>query len=435
MKRFAFSLMFFLPLLLPAQTVISIKIDGTINPVAAGFIHRSIEKAVREKAECLVIQLNTPGGLLESTRIIVSDLLESPVPVVVFVSPGGAHAGSAGVFITLAASIAAMAPGTNLGAAHPVDLQARQDTVMNEKIMNDAAAFIRTVAEKRRRNGQWAELAVRKSLSLTENEALAQNVIDLIARNQEDLLLQLDGKTIDSGEGSERGIARPGTSPRVLHTRSAHIESLEMGFTEKIFDLISNPNITYILLLLGLYGILFEFFNPGSILPGIVGVISLILAFYSMQTLPINYAGLALIIFAVILFLLDIKIASHGLLAIGGIISLLLGSMMLIRPGSDREFVGISLTVIIASTAVTALFFLTVIGLGLRAQRGGPVTGPEALIGETGEAIEALSPLGTVSIHGERWKAESVAGNIEQGKKIRVTGMQNLKLYVETVVS
>ena len=416
MKLISIPLLLLLPLLLSAQTVIFIKLDGTINPATAGFIHRSIEKATREKAECLVIQLNTPGGLLESTRNIVSDMLESPVPLVVFISPGGAHAGSAGVFLTLAAHIAAMAPGTNLGAAHPVNLQGQQDTVMGDKIINDAAAFIRTIAEKRHRNGQWAELAVRTSVSLTENEALAQNVIDLIAKDRGDLLRQIDGKNTGTG---------------VLHTRSAHIESLEMGFTEKILDLISNPNITYILLMLGLYGLLFELYNPGSILPGIVGIISLILAFYSMQTLPVNYAGLALIIFAVILFLLDIKLASHGLLAIGGIVSLLLGSIMLIRPGSDGDFARISLVVIIVSTAITAIFFLTIIGLGLKAQRGKPVTGMEGLIGEVGETLEALTPVGSIRVHGERWKAESVAGNIEQGEKVRVIRIQDWKLYVQ----
>jgi membrane-bound serine protease (ClpP class) len=423
MKLISIPLLFFLPLLLSGQTAIFIKLDKTVNPATAEFIHRSIEKATQESAECLVIQLNTPGGLLESTRKIVSDMLESPIPVVVFVSPAGAHAGSAGVFITLAAHIAAMAPGTNLGAAHPVGLQGQVDTVMNDKITNDAAAFIRSIAEKRHRNGQWAELAVRKSVSLTENEALAQNVIDLIAKDPEDLLRQIDGKNTGSGNGA-----------RILHTRSAHIESLEMGFTEKVLDLISNPNITYILLMLGLYGLLFEFYNPGSILPGIVGVISLILAFYSMQTLPVNYAGLALIIFAIILFLLDIKLASHGLLAIGGIVSLLLGSIMLIRPGSSTDFVGISRVVIIVSTAVTALFFLTIIGLGLKAQRGRPVTGLEGLIGEMGETLEALTPTGSVRVHGERWKAESIAGNIGPGEKVRVIRMKDWKLYVERLM-
>lgn len=418
MKHLALFLLFLLPLVLPAQTIISIRINGTINPVAAGFIHRSIEKAVVEKATCLLIRLNTPGGLLESTRLIVSDLLESKVPVVVYVSPGGAHAGSAGVFITLAADFAAMAPGTNLGAAHPVDLQGQVDTIMGDKVTNDAAAFIRTIAEKRHHNGKWAELAVRKSVSLTEQEALAQNVIDLIAKDTEDLLGQLDGKTVGS---------------TTLHTRSARIETLEMSFTEKLLDLISNPNFTYILLMLGMYGILFEFFNPGSILPGIVGVISLILAFYAMQTLPVNYAGLALIIFAVLLFILDIKLASHGLLAIGGIVSLLLGSLMLIRPGTGPDFVGISKVVIVSFTAITALFFLTIIGLGLKAQSRKQVNGLEAMIGETGITLEALTPTGTIRFQGEQWRAESVTGPIDKGKKVIIKSVQNLKVFVEPV--
>ncbi|MHA4806493.1 NfeD family protein [Flavitalea flava] len=418
MKHFALFLLFLMPLVLPAQSVIFIKIDGTINPVAAGFIHRSLEKATQEKATCLIIQLNTPGGLLASTRLIVSDLLESKVPVVVYVSPGGAHAGSAGVFLTLAADLAAMAPGTNLGAAHPVDLQGQSDSVMGDKVTNDAAAFIRSIAEKRHHNGKWAEAAVRKSVSLTEQEALSENVIDLIARNTEDLLGQLDGKTV-------------GTA--ILHTRSARVETLEMSFTEKILDLISNPNFTYILLMLGMYGILFEFFNPGSILPGIVGVISLILAFYAMQTLPVNYAGLALIVFALLLFVLDLKLASHGLLAIGGVVALLLGSLMLIRPGTGPDFVGISKVIIVAFTTVTALFFLGVIGMGLKAQQRKQVTGPEAMIGATGITLEALTPTGMIRFQGEHWKAESVSGPIDKGKKVRIRNVQHLKLFVEPV--
>jgi len=424
MKRISLIFTFFLPLLLSAQTVISIKIDGMINPVAAAFIHRSVEKAISEKAECLIVHLNTPGGLLKSTRIIVSDLLESPVPVIVFVSPAGAHAGSAGVFITLAAQVAAMSPGTNLGAAHPVNLQGEQDPIMNDKATNDAAAFIRTIAEKRKRNGQWADEAVRKSLSITESEALKQNVIDLIAKNTNDLLNQLDGKIVEVGSES-----------RILHTKSARILYIEMGLGEKILNLISDPNIAYILFLLGLFGVMFELNNPGSIFPGIVGVIALILAFYSMHTLPINYAGVGLIIFAIILFLLEIKIASHGLLAIGGIVSLLLGSMMLIQTGSNLEFVRISRSVIITSVIITSFFFLLIIGLGLKAQRLKPVTGLEGLIGETGESLEALTPIGMVRVHGERWKAESIAGNIEQGEKVRVISVKNLKLYVEQISS
>lgn len=404
-----------------AQKAVSIKIDGTINPVAADFIHRAIEKTQNEKAQCLIIHLNTPGGLLQSTRIIVSDILESPVPVVVYVAPAGAHSGSAGVFITLAAHIAAMAPGTNIGAAHPVEMQGSMDTIMNAKATNDAAAFIRTIAEKRNRNLEWAEDAVRHSLSITETEALAKKVIDTVARNDEDLLKKIDGKKIELSSGTT-----------TLHTVNANIEKYEMGTIQKLLNIISDPNISYILLMLGMYGLLFELYSPGAIFPGIIGVISLILAFYSMQTLPINYAGLALIIFGVILFVLEIKIVSHGLLTIGGIVSLLLGSLMLIRSDSTFDFIGISMSVIIASVAVTAFFFLFVIGLGIKAQRAKPATGIEGMIGEIGSSLETLNPAGRVHVHGETWSAESVSGLINKGEKIRVTGIKNLKLYVES---
>jgi len=422
MKRFLFYSLtiLFLPLTVLAQKVVSIKIDATINPVAADFIHRSIEKAHNEKAECLIIHLNTPGGLLQSTRIIVSDIMQSPVPVVVYVAPTGAHSGSAGVFITLAANIAAMAPGTNIGAAHPVGMQTSMDTIMNAKVTNDAAAFIRTIAEKRNRNLEWAEDAVRHSLSITETEALAKKVIDTIAASDEELLKEIDGKIIE---------VRSGTA--TLHTRTAIIEEYEMGTMEKLLNLLSDPNIAYILLMLGMYGLLFELYSPGAIFPGIIGVIALILAFYSMQTLPINYAGLALIIFGIILFLLEIKIVSHGLLAIGGTVSLLLGSLMLIRPDASWNFVSLSLSVIIASVAVTAFFFLFVIGLGIRAQRAKPVTGVEGMIGSLGESLETLDPVGRVRVHGELWNAESRSGPINKGERIRVVGMKNLKLHVE----
>ncbi|MBI1768607.1 MAG: nodulation protein NfeD [Bacteroidetes bacterium] len=407
-----------------AQTVICIKVDGSINPSSAEFIHRGILKATQEKAECLIIHLNTPGGLLKSTRVIVGDILESPVPVVVYVSPGGAHAGSAGVFITLAAHIAAMTPGTNIGAAHPVDLLGGRDTVMNEKATNDAAAFIRTIAEKRKRNWQWAEDAVRKSLSVTESQALEKNVIDLVATNSRELLVQIDKRIVEVNSGT-----------KTLQTKNASIKWIEMGTSEKILDLLSDPNVAYILMLLGLYGLMFELYNPGSILPGIVGVICMILAFYSMHTLPVNYAGVALIVFAIILFLLEIKIASHGVLAIGGIISLMLGSMMLIRSDSTIEFVRISWSVIISSTIITSFFFLFVIGIGLKAQRAKPVTGIEGLTNEIGESLETLDPSGKVWVHGEVWGAESIGGKIEKGEKVRITGVENLKLHVDHFIS
>ncbi len=415
-----FIFLLLVPAWLAGQTVVSIKINGTINPASADFIHNSIVKAGNEKAECLIIHLNTPGGLLKSTRIIVGDILESTVPVVVYVSPGGAQAGSAGVFITLAAHIAAMATGTNIGAAHPVNLQGSPDTIMSQKATNDAAAFIRTIAEKRKRNLQWAEEAVRKSVSITEKEALDKKVIDLIARNDQELLNMADGKQIEVASGT-----------KTLHTRNAHLVWFEMGTMEKILNIISNPNIAYLLMMLGFFGIMFELFNPGAILPGIVGVISLILAFYSMHTLPVNYAGLALIIFAIALFLLEIKVMSHGMLAIGGAVSLLLGSMMLIRTSSTLEFARISHSVIIASTAVTVLFFLFVIGVGLKAQRAKPVTGVEGLMGEVGETLVTLDLTGTVRVHGEVWNAESISGMISKGEKVRVAGIKDLKLFVE----
>ncbi len=415
-------LFFLLPVFVAAQKVVSIKIDGSINPVTADFIRNSIERAHSENAECIIIQLNTPGGLLKSTRVIVSEILESPLPVIVFVSPGGAHAGSAGVFITLAAHIAAMAPGTNIGAAHPVTMQAQMDTTMNEKATNDAAAFIRSIAEKRHRNIEWAERAVRRSYSYTETEAFQDSVIDMIAKNEQELLEMINGKIVELTSGK-----------KALQTSGAKIETYEMSFLEKLLDIISDPNIAYILLLLGMYGIFFELYNPGAILPGIVGVIALILAFYSMHSLPVNYAGLALIIFAIILFILEIKIVSHGLLAIGGIVSLLLGSMMLIKSGSSLEMTRISRAVIITATAVTALFFLFVVGLGLKAQRRKAVTGLEAMIGETGEVLEMLAPGGTVRVQGEIWKAESLGGTLQKGDKIRVKEMKNFTLYVEPI--
>ena len=424
MNRFLpyYFLLFFITSSLLAQKIISIKIDGTINPVTADFIHNAIEKAKKENAECLIIHLNTPGGLLQSTREIVSDMLESSVPVVVYVSPGGSHAGSAGVFITIAANIAAMAPGTNIGAAHPVTLQAQMDTTMNEKVTNDAAAFIRTIAEKRNRNMVWAERAVRRSYSYTETEALEDTAIDLIAKNDQELLMKIDGKTIELTSGT-----------KTLHTSSVIIEEYKMNVWEKILDIISDPSIAYILLLMGMYGIFFELYNPGAILPGIVGVIALILAFYAMHTLPINYAGLALIIFSILLFLLEIKIVSHGLLAIGGIISLLLGSMMLIKSTSSLEVVRISKAVIFSATIVTALFFLFVVGLGIKAQRRKVVTGKEGLIGETAEVIEILAPFGIVKVQGELWSAESLAGTINNGEKVIIKEMKDLKLYVEPI--
>jgi membrane-bound serine protease (ClpP class) len=403
-----------------AQKVLSIKLETTINPASADFIHRAIEAAQKEQAACLLIHLNTPGGLLKSTRVIVSDILESPVPVVVYVSPGGAHAGSAGVFITMAAHIAAMAPGTNIGAAHPVNTQGQMDSVMSAKVTNDATAFIKTIAAKRGRNGEWGANAVRNSVSLTESEALEYNVINLVAASEQELLTKIDGKKVTVSTGAV-----------ALKTKNATVQSLEMGWGEKMLNILSDPNVAYILFLLGLYGLLFELYSPGVIFPGIIGGICIILALYTMHTLPVNYAGLALIVFGVILFLLELKIVSHGLLGIGGVISLLLGSMMLIRTNEVWHVASLSWTVIITAVAISSLFFLFIIGMGLKAQRAKPTIGLEAMIGEIGQSLSELNPGGTVRMHGEIWRAISATGLIAEGKKVVVTGFLNFTLQVE----
>jgi membrane-bound serine protease (ClpP class) len=424
MKKITLLLFWFLlsSLQLNAQSykVVVITLDGAINPAAADYIHYGIEQAVKRNAECLILKLNTPGGLLESTRNIVSDILQSPVPVVVYVDPPGSRAASAGVFITLSAHIAAMAPGTNIGAAHPVSLQGKMDSTMTEKVTNDAAAFIRSISKQRNRNLKWAENAVRKSVSITETEALKLNVIDLIAKNTNDLLDKINGRKIQTVSGVS-----------ILHTKDAKIVNVDMSFQQKLLSILSDPNIAYILLMLGFYGLLFELYNPGSIFPGVIGVISLVLAFYSMHTLPINYAGLALIIFGIILFILEIKIISHGLLTIGGVICLILGSIMLIKTDSAFEVFHISWQIIAAVVVITILFFTFVIGLGIKAQIRKPTTGKEGLINETGEAISDLDPSGQVKVHGEIWRAVSIEGKILKGSKIIVAEVSNLLLKIK----
>jgi membrane-bound serine protease (ClpP class) len=344
----------------------------------------------------------------------------------VYVAPGGAQAASAGAFITIAGHIAAMAPGTNIGAAHPVTMGDGQNiadstNVPLTKATNDAAAFARTIAEARGRNVQWAEQAVRGSVSITETEALRDNVIDLISRNCTHLLEQTDGRRVALPEDTI-----------TLRTAGAEIYDREMTFQQKILDILSDPNIAYVLLMLGMYGLFFELYNTGSILPGVVGGICIILAFYSMNTLPVNYAGLALIVFGIILFLLEIKIVSHGVLSIGGVISLFLGSIMLIEAPTGIEFVEVSLSVIIAVTVSTAAFFLFVVGKGIAVMRRKPTTGIEGLMGEVGVVTEILDPIGVVAVHGEIWKARSASGQpIAVRRKVHVTKVKDLMLHVE----
>jgi membrane-bound serine protease (ClpP class) len=424
MPKFLLLLFFFLPTAVSFSStpiVHVITIDASINPATADFIHEAIARAHEAHAECLVIRLNTPGGLLKSTRVIVADILSAPLPVVVYVAPSGSQSASAGTFITLAAHVAAMAPGTNIGAAHPVGMQGgEKDSIMNEKATNDAAAFIRSISEKRKRNVQWAEEAVRKSFSITESEALKSNVIDVVAPTVGSLLDSIDGKEVDLD----------GTT-QTLHTAKVEIQEFAMDWKHKILDLLSDPNIAYIFFLLGIYGLMFELYNPGAVLPGVVGVISIIIALYSLHTMPINYAGLALIIFGIILFILEIKITSYGMLTVGGIISLALGSIMLIDSESSLEFAQISLSVIIPSVLLTAAFFAFAIGMGIKAQRLKPTTGSEGIVGESGETLTSLNPDGQVRVHGEIWNATSEEGEISAGTKIVVTAVNNLKLKVK----
>lgn len=402
--------------------VFVLKVDDAISPPISEYIHNGIETALQENAECVVIKLNTPGGLLKSTRVIVSDILESKIPVVVYVTPSGAQAASAGVFITLSAHIAAMTPGTNIGAAHPVSLE-KVDTVMIEKATNDAAAFIRSISEKRNRNVKWAEDAVRKSLSITETEALKLKVIDLIASDLKDLLKKIDSMKVSGSFGE-----------KILSTKNVEIVEFEMSIGQKLLRLISDPNIAYILLMIGLYGLLFELYNPGSIFPGVIGIISLILAFYALHTLPVNFAGIALIIVGIILFVRETQIVSHGLLTIGGIISFILGSLMLIRTESALEVFKISYHIIIVLAILTFLFFSFAIGLGLKAQKRKATTGIEGMIGEIGNTITDLNPEGQVSVHGEIWTAFSIDNQlIEANSKVEVVEVQNLKLKVKKI--
>lgn len=402
----------------PTRDVIVITVSGVINPVSAEYIEKNLKRANEKKVEALIIELDTPGGLDTSMRKIVKDIIGSGVPVIVYVSPSGSRAASAGVFITLAAHIAVMAPGTNIGAAHPVGIGEKMDKVMAEKATNDAAAYIKSLAERNGRNAEWAEDAVRKSISATEEEAFKKGVIDLISKDLNSLLSDINGMKVKTIMGE-----------RILNTAKAKVIREEMGFRHKILSLISDPNIAYILMLLGFYGLFFELTNPGSIFPGVMGGICLILAFYAFQTLPVNYAGLLLIILAIILFILEVKIVSHGVLTIGGIISMIIGSLMLFE--SPAPFMKLSLRLILPAVVITALFFTLTLSLAFKAYRRKPVTGPEGLIGEEGVAgTDITKDGGMVLLHGERWSAFSDEP-ISQGEKIKVQAVSGLKVKVK----
>ncbi|MEA1970352.1 MAG: nodulation protein NfeD [Thermodesulfobacteriota bacterium] len=398
-----------------------ITIDSAITPPVADYVVKSIDLSYADDSAGIIILLDTPGGLDLAMRDIVKKLLNPPLPVIVFVYPSGARAASAGVMITMAAPVAAMAPGTNIGAAHPVaiGIGSKMGETMAKKVENDAIAYARGIANKRARNADWAEKAVKKSVSITAEEALKQNVIDVIASDVENLLKKIDGKTLSLSSGDV-----------ILKTKNAVINKMEMGLREKILVTLSNPNIAYLLLMIGLAGLYFEFANPGAILPGVVGGISLILAFFAMQTLPVNYAGIALIIFGIILFIAEIKIVSHGMLSVAGVISLVLGSVMLFD--SSAPALRVSLAVMIPTIIIVSLFFIAVVSLAVKAQMKKPFTGVDGMIGREGKTITPVYTDGKVFVKGERWNAFS-RELIEEGTDVKVIGVAGLKIEVEKI--
>lgn len=399
------------------RQVLVITVNNVINPVASEFITKSIKKANSMGAEAIVIQLDTPGGLDTSMRSIVKDIIASQVPVIVFVSPSGARAASAGVFITLAAHVAAMAPGTNIGAAHPVNVGGKMDKTMAEKATNDAVAYVKSLAERTGRNADWAEDSVRKSVSATESEALDKKVIDIVSKDLKTLLRDIDGRSVSTVLGEKK-----------LSTADASLVTEEMGVRYRILNFISDPSVAYMLMLLGFYGLFFELTNPGSIFPGVTGAIFLILAFYSFQTLPVNYAGIILIILAIILFILEIKVTSYGMLTIGGIITMTIGSLMLFD--SPAPFYRLSLSFILPIVILTALFFMITFRLAYKAFRRKPVTGSEGLVGLEGKATTDITKdSGQALIHGEIWSVHSDEP-IHTGDDIIAISVKGLKLKV-----
>jgi membrane-bound serine protease (ClpP class) len=403
-----------------APLVRHLKIEGVVSPIMAEFLVEGIEEAEEDGASLVVVSLDTPGGLDPSMRKIIKKILASKVPVAVYVSPPGGRAASAGTFITLAAHVAAMAPNTSIGAAHPVTLGAGGegvDEAMVEKITNDAASYIKSLARRRGRNEKWAELAVRKSASLSAEDAVTENVVEFVAENLDDLLKKAEGRKV---KVAGRVVA--------VKTKGARVEELTPDFRQRFLAVVTDPNVAYLLLIIGFYGLIFELSNPGSILPGVAGGICIILAFYALSTLPVNYAGVALIVFAIILFLAEIKITSHGLLAVGGTISMLLGSILLIS--TPATYLRVSWAVIIPAVVTTVLFFVFAVGMGLRAQRRKPTTGDKGMVGERGRAVTAVGPAGgQVFVRGEYWRA-SAAEDIPAGAPVEVTRADGLIVEV-----
>jgi membrane-bound serine protease (ClpP class) len=403
---------------LAAPPVSLIELDGAITPITVRLLDTAIARARAERAQALVVMLNTPGGLERSMRSMVQSILNSDIPVIVYVGPTGARAASAGVFITMAGHVAAMAPATNIGAAHPVAAGGGQmDKEMSKKVENDAAAFARSIATERGRNVEWAEQAVRSSVSATEREAVKLKVVDLVADSVPDLLAKIDGRVVKTPKGSV-----------TLATKDAAVTPIAVGFRDRFLALITDPNVAYILMMVGMLGIFFELSTPGAILPGVLGGISLILAFFAFQSLPINWAGLLLILFGLALLVAEIKIVSHGILTIGGVVSMVLGSMMLYdAPDSGLR---ISWLVIIPTVGAMAGLVIAAVSMGLRALYRPASTGAAGMMGQVGVVKRALDPEGQVLIGGELWQAVAEDGPVAAGEVVRVARMDGLTLTV-----
>lgn len=402
-----------------ARQVNVIRVESVISPSSADYIVSAIKQAEKDKVAALVIELDTPGGLDTSMRVIIKEMLAAEQPIVVYVAPSGARAASAGAFITMAANVAAMAPGTNIGAASPVALGGEMGKTMEKKVTNDAAAYMRTIAEKRGRPIDLAEEWVRKATSKTETEALKAHLIDVVSPKLEDLLQAIDGRVVTTAAGKVK-----------IETKNAIVHREDMNLREKVLRIITDPTIAYLLLILGLAGLYFEFSTPGALLPGILGGISLILALYAFQQLPINYAGVLLILLAIVMFIAEIKVVSHGVLTLGGIAAMILGSMMLID--TSAPYLRISIGAILATVAATAAFFLFVVGAGVKALHSKTLTGQEGLVGQVGVVRTRLAPRGQIFLRGELWNAECEQP-IEPGESVRVTAVNGLTLRVVPV--
>jgi membrane-bound serine protease (ClpP class) len=407
--------------------IVLAEVRGVVNPALAGYISRTIDAAEASGAPLVVLLLDTPGGLSSSMRDITQRILASRIPVAVFVYPSGARAASAGVFITYAAHIAAMAPTTNIGSAHPVSLgpgggEQETSSDMMDKITNDAVASIRSMAELRGRNADWAEEAIRSSQNLQASEALRQNVIDIVAEDVPDLLSQLDGRTVRLASG-----------PVVLATRGVPTEGQAMNPFELFFHIIGDPTVAYLFLSIGGLALVYELGNPGAILPGVVGGIAVLLALYSLGTLPINFAGLGLIVFALILLVADFAVAGSGFLTVGGIVSFVLGSLLLAISPDGQSWVRVSVPAVIAMSLAVAGFFGFVVAAVTRVSLRSPSVGREAMIGEVGTAKTEVGVSGTVLVEGELWQATATdpAAAIPEGSRVRVVRVNGLHLTVE----